>query len=165
MKLTAPKTPLPAGYRPTGGVAYKVKDRDSWFSIAKTYGVDPWWLIQFNFETRNPAEVNWYLGQRTGCKKTTADGKNFKFSSLDSPGLIFVPAPHVARGLTGLKFKSYGITIEGDEDYQHQVELTLTYIARSDTGMVLLKAIQRTGKPIDISPWSGTACNATARPN
>jgi hypothetical protein len=88
----APKLPLPAAYVPSGGVAYKVKDNDSWVSIAKRQGVDVWNLIEFNFKTRNPDEVNWYLRHRVGCKKTTADGKNWMFSSDAKPGIIHLPA-------------------------------------------------------------------------
>lgn len=58
--------------------------------------------------------------------------------------------------------KSFGIAIEGDEDYQNRVQATLGWIAKSDTGLVLLNAIQRTGKQITISPWQDLTCNATA---
>ncbi len=69
----SPKVPLLANYIPSGGVAYKVKDDESWVSIAKKLGVDVWGLIEFNFKTRNP-EVNWYLRYRVGCRKMTAEG-------------------------------------------------------------------------------------------
>jgi NleD-like pathogen effector protein (putative zinc metallopeptidase) len=162
MMIKEPKKPLPAGYRPTGGIARKVVEGDSWLRLAASAGVDPWWLIQYNFETRDPAEVNWYLKNRVGCDKVTADKKNFRFSASASPGMIYLPSPQIVRSLKNQDFKLYGIVIEGDEDYRKEVATTLSWLARADTGMVLLKAIQRTGKEIVISPWVGTECNATA---
>lgn len=157
-----PTKPLPGGYRPTGGEPHRVTDRDSWWTLAASRGVDPWWLIQYNFETRDPAEVNWYLQTRVGCTKTTRDGKNFVFSSSARPGLVYLPSPPLARTLKSTAYGRFGIVIEGSEEYQSQVRTTLDYIARSDTGMVLLNAIKHTGKEIVISPWTGTSCNATA---
>ncbi len=161
MILKAPSKPLPAAYRPSGGESYKVKDKDSWITLATSRGVDPWWLIQYNFETRDPAEVNWYLKTRVGCVKTTPSG-NFVFSAGAKPGTIYLPTPQMARSLKSAAYGKYGITIEGDEDYQRQVRTTLDWLARSDTGTVLLDGIKRTGKEVTISPFSGTDCNATA---
>lgn len=162
MKVREPKTILPANYVPTGCVPHRIKDGESWMSIAASIGVDPWWLIQYNFETRDPAEVNWYLKNRVGCVRTTLDKRNFIFSQSASPGLIHVPTPQAAMAFKTLDFKLYGIVIEGDEDYRNQVALTLKLLARSDTGMILLQALQRTGRTIEISAWMGTDCNATA---
>ena len=164
MTIKEPKSPLPAGYRPAGGIARKVGDSDGWLNIAAGLGLDPWWLIQYNFETRDPAEVNWYLKHRVGCMKTTVNGRNFVFTSSAKPGIIYVPTPQAARAMRSLAYGRYGISIEGGEDYQKQVEVTLNYIAISDTGIVLLDAIKRTGKKIVISPYTGTICNATASP-
>jgi hypothetical protein len=163
--MQAPRNPLPKGYIPKGAVPYKVTDHDSWAGLAKRHGVDVWWLIKYNFETRDPDIVNWYLKNVTGCRTTTPDGHNWKFSSKDSPGTIYVPAAAVVRAMTTLKFGAYGITIEGDDAFQKSVEATLAFIARSDTGMVLLRAIRGTGKPFTLSAWVGTACNATASPD
>jgi len=162
MLIKEPKKPLPVGYKPTAGIARKVVDSDSWLRLAANAGVDPWWLIQYNFETRDPAEVNWYLKNRVGCDRVTADKKNFRFSASAAPGVIFLPSPQLTRSLKNQDFKLFGIIIEGDEDYKREVATTLSWLARADTGMVLLKAIQRTGKEIVISPWVGTECNATA---
>jgi hypothetical protein len=133
-------------------------------TLGVKHGVDPWWLVQYNFETRDPAEVNWYLRHRVGCTRTTPDGRNFRFSSDDKPGIIYLPTPQVARTLASLKYGKFGIVIQGDEDYRQQVERTLDWLARSDTGMVLLRALERTGRQVTISPWNGTECNATAAP-
>jgi len=164
VNIKEPKNPLPVGYRPAGGIARKVGDGDGWLSIAAGLGLDPWWLIQYNFETRDPAEVNWYLMHRVKCTKTTVNGRNYVFTSSDKPGIIYVPTPQAARAMRSLAYGRYGISIEGSEDYQRQVEATLNNIAVSDTGMVLLDAIKGTGKEIVISPYGGNDCNATAGP-
>lgn len=162
MRMTKPTSPLPVGYRPTGSVPRSVKDGDSWMTIAAECGVPPSWLIQYNFETLIPAEVNWYLSTTVGCTRKTLNGKNFMFSSTTPPCVIYVPTPAVVGALTSRRYNPFGISIEGDEEYRKQVETTLDYLARSDAGMLLLKAIQRTGKPVTISAWTGSDCNATA---
>jgi hypothetical protein len=164
MILKEPKTPLPVGYRPSGSVPRKVTDKDSWAAIAAEIGVDVLWLIQYNFETRDPAEVNWYLKHRVGCTKTTPSGKNLVFSAAARPGLIYVPTSQLVRSLRNLSYGGYGIAIAGNQDYQVQVRQCLDWIARSDTGLVLLRAIKRTGKIITISPYTETDCNAAVQP-
>jgi len=68
----------------------------------------------------------------------------------------------VTLSFKNLTYTSFGIVIEGDEDYRREVHTTLNWIARSETGMALWSAIQRTGRQIKISSWQGAACNATA---
>jgi uncharacterized protein YebE (UPF0316 family) len=49
-------------------------------------------LIEFNFKTRNPREVNWYLREYVGCVKTTQDGKNYTFEGADpQKAAIYIP--------------------------------------------------------------------------
>lgn len=86
-----PANPLPKNFVPFGGLPYKVGDQDSWSSIAAKLKIDVWDLIEFNFKTRDPDEVNWYLHWRVGCKKATGDQKNWMFSKLADPGIIFFP--------------------------------------------------------------------------
>lgn len=86
-----PKNLLPANYVPPGGIRHKVGNEDSWSSLAKKLGIDVGYLIEFNFKTRDPDEVNWYLRRNVGCKKQTADGKNWMFSAAASPGVIYFP--------------------------------------------------------------------------
>jgi hypothetical protein len=86
-----PANPVPPGYVPAGGRPYKVRTDDDWYSVAKAHGVAPLDLIYFNFRTRNPAEVNYYLRVNVGCKKPTRDMKNWMFTSDASPGLIYLP--------------------------------------------------------------------------
>jgi hypothetical protein len=86
-----PRNPLPANYVSPGGIPYKVGNEDSWSSLAVKLGIDVWRLIEFNFKTRDPDEVNWYLRRNVGCKKQTPDGKNWMFSAAASPGIIYLP--------------------------------------------------------------------------
>jgi hypothetical protein len=93
------------------------------------------------------------------------DGKNFVFSASAKPGIIYLPAGPAPGAFKALTYTAYGIVIEGDEDYQREVERTLAWIARSDTGMVLLNGIRRTGKRFTITPWQDALqCNATGNP-
>ena len=45
-----------------------VQDRDNWWSLGRMFGIDVWKLIGYNFNTRNPDEVNWYLRTLVGGK-------------------------------------------------------------------------------------------------
>lgn len=77
----------PVGARAT----HRVRTHDSFVSIARDYGIaDPWHLIEYNFNTRNPREVNYYLKFYVGCTESN-DGKNYSFRDWDSPGEIHIP--------------------------------------------------------------------------
>lgn len=91
MLTKAPKKQL-ASWPPELHIkAHKVQDGDNWWSLAEKYGrKDPWDIIQYNFETKNPEEVNYYLEKLIGCHKSN-DGKNYSFSSSDSPGIVYIP--------------------------------------------------------------------------
>jgi len=68
----------PKGHR----LAHTVRsEEENWSSVARDYGFpdDPWAIIIYNFNTREPREVNWYLKELVGCERTT-DGKNYSFS-------------------------------------------------------------------------------------
>jgi hypothetical protein len=87
-----PSRPLPINYVPRDGWPYKVKDGDSWETLARANGIAPKALVYFNFNTNNPDEVNWYLRRNTGCKVPTKDGLNWTFSLSAQPGIIYIPA-------------------------------------------------------------------------
>jgi hypothetical protein len=101
--IRRPANPVPKSYVPPNCEPYKVKDGEGWISIAQKAGaaaqmsIDPWYLIRLNFpglpESKSEAakEVNWYLQEYVGCKKLTADQKNYCFSTSDYPGTIYVP--------------------------------------------------------------------------
>jgi Family of unknown function (DUF5995)/LysM domain len=73
------------------GTPYKVKDGDNWWSIASANRVDVGTLIDFNFKTSNTDEINWYLREKVGCRLETPDHDNYRFSSGDVPGKIYIP--------------------------------------------------------------------------
>jgi len=71
---------------------HKVSTGDDWWKLATKYGrSDPWDIIEYNFRTRNPREVNFYLEFYVGCTEPSSDGKNYRFDSSDSPGHIYIP--------------------------------------------------------------------------
>ena len=86
-----PAAPQARDFVPPDSRPYKVKDGDSWVSVAQANGMDPWGLIVANFGTRDPAEVNWYLRNHVGCRLPTADGRNWRFTSSATPGIIHIP--------------------------------------------------------------------------
>jgi hypothetical protein len=83
--------PFPSPVHLASGTPYKVKDGDNWWSIAAANRVDVGALITFNFKTSNPDEVNWYLREKVGCRLETPDHDNYRFSSRDVPGTIYIP--------------------------------------------------------------------------
>lgn len=86
-----PAAKVPKSYIPPDSMPYRVRDGDSWVKIAGDHKMDPWALIEANFKTRSPAEVNWYLRHYVGCNLPTADGKNWRFSASAKPGVIHIP--------------------------------------------------------------------------
>lgn len=94
---------LPAIFPPPGHVgSYSVQDGDNWSNLASREAgrSDPWDLIEFNFATRDPREVNWYLESYLDCTEST-DGKNYSFST--GAGEIYLPPadwdPSIERSL------------------------------------------------------------------
>lgn len=87
----SPRNPVLRDPVRPGPRIYKVKDGDTWESVARANGLGVSYLIEANFKTKNPAEINWYLHYYVGCKQATLDGKNWMFSSNADPGLIRIP--------------------------------------------------------------------------
>ena len=98
------------------------------------------------------------------ARPSSAQQRDTTTPPRDSLKVYTLPPAQTPGAFQNLSYKPYGIIIEGDEDYQREIEMTLAWIARSDTGMILLNGIRRTGKQIRISPWQGTTCNAMANP-
>jgi LysM domain len=86
-----PAHPLPRGYIPHHGIEYRVKTGDDLGLVARRHGVTEEQLVSFNFRTRDPAEINWYLRRNVGCKVATRDGNNWMFTSGAHPGIIYIP--------------------------------------------------------------------------
>ena len=91
-----PANPLPENYVPPSGTAYPVADTDDWDSVARKFHVEVGTLIEFNFKTRNPQEVNWYLRRNVGCTRPTRDGKNWMFAGAKR-GIVYIPPTNVQQ--------------------------------------------------------------------
>lgn len=98
MAIVREPMPLPSdlSYVPAEGTPRRVATGDSWYSLAerpevRATGMTANDLCYFNFKTRKPPEINWYLHHKVGCRKTTRDGLNFTFSSADRPGIVYLP--------------------------------------------------------------------------
>jgi hypothetical protein len=94
--------PSPLTYVPAGSAPHKVANQESWWSLAdrpdvRVSGMSANDLCFYNFRTRVPSEINWYLQHKVGCRTSTRDGKNYVFTSADDPGIVHLPqsgAPH-----------------------------------------------------------------------
>jgi hypothetical protein len=95
--IRPPARPVGKSYVPPGGVQHPVKTGDSWVTLAQPIKMSPWDLIRYNYpglpaDVQAAAkEVNWYLQQYVGCTKVTSDGRNYEFSTGDTPGKIWIP--------------------------------------------------------------------------
>lgn len=77
---------------------YRVgKERGESFStIAKKYGVKAADLVQYNFQTSNADEVNWYLANYVGCAAPKPGQQYYAFEGaaydpMANTGVIFIP--------------------------------------------------------------------------
>jgi hypothetical protein len=68
----------------------------NWWKVASADGWAPWDLIQYNFGTRNPEEVNWYLYHFLGCRHSNDGHKNLSFQAAQ-PGIIYTKGNHNRR--------------------------------------------------------------------
>ncbi len=107
MVLMREPRPLPSAmdYVPPNSKPLKVGGNDSWWSIADrpdvaSSGMSAMDICFFNFRTRDGREINWYLHHKVGCRRATQDGKNYRFSAADTPGIIHVPIPGPKPPLT-----------------------------------------------------------------
>ncbi len=82
---------VPKSYVPPGSKPYKVRDGDSFDTIARGHGLKSSDLEFANFGTHDPKEINWYLHHYVGCVLPTHDGHNWRFSTGASPGIIHIP--------------------------------------------------------------------------
>lgn len=104
VNIKTPKNPVhqrglwpPKNFR----IEYKVTDTDNWWNVAEKFNLDAWDLIDFNFATRDPMEVNWYLRELVGCRLTGPRGKNYSFRGADSSKRrIYIPLGKPAPGET-----------------------------------------------------------------
>jgi hypothetical protein len=75
----------------------KTKDkRENFATIAKDNAVEAADLIFYNFRTKIPKEVNWYLANYVGCTVRSKDNNNYSFENVvhdpaKNRGVIFIP--------------------------------------------------------------------------
>jgi hypothetical protein len=100
MPIVREPKPLPSelNFVPGESAPYRVATGDGWYALAerpdvKSSGMTANDLCYFNFKTRSPSEINWYLYHKVGCRMSTRDGKNYMFSAADQPGIIYLPKP------------------------------------------------------------------------
>ena len=113
-----PKNPVAKNHVVANSVKHRVKDGESWHTLADRYGMSAEKIIRANFQTMVPEEINWYLRHYVGCNKPTRDGKNWMFSSSASPGIIQIPP-------TNYVFEGDTITVKPPtpKDFEIEVEL------------------------------------------
>lgn len=84
-------------FRPAGSVKHLISDGDNWQSLQDRYHIPAKTIIEANFKTTVPEEVNWYLHHYVNCDTPTADRYNWRFSTSarngPSPraGIIYIP--------------------------------------------------------------------------
>ena len=88
--------PTPLDYVPPNSEPANVGARDSWWSLAerpgaRAAGLSALDLCYFNFGTRRPTEINWYLKNKVGCTTQTRDGDNYTFASCKFPDKVYIP--------------------------------------------------------------------------
>jgi hypothetical protein len=94
-----PINPVPRDYRPPKCISHKVRDGESWETLATRFFTSCPDMIYANFKTNDPAQVNWYLHHYVGCNQHTRDGKQWMFSSSANPGVIYIPTTVTIVGL------------------------------------------------------------------
>lgn len=75
-------------YRPEGSFDHDVSDGESWMKLQDRYRIPAKSIIESNFKTTDPKEINWYLREYVNCKVPTADRYNWRFSTSAREGGI-----------------------------------------------------------------------------
>lgn len=94
---------------PAGGHRYKVqtdkdgKHWDDWVSVAVKDGwSNPRDFVAFNFNTKDPKEINWYLYHFVGCRISNDGNKNLSFKYA-KPGIVYTRKNHFAIDIPPVK--------------------------------------------------------------
>jgi len=71
-------------------------NRENLASIAKDNAVDPGDFVFYNFRTRKPKEINWYLANYIGCTKLSPSKLDYSFEGVvpdekANKGVVFIP--------------------------------------------------------------------------
>jgi hypothetical protein len=92
-----PTNKVSIDYRPSGSTTHWIADGDNWGTLQERYGIPAKTIIEANFKTTVPEEINWYLHHYVNCDTTTPDRYNWRFSTSarngPSPraGIIYIP--------------------------------------------------------------------------
>jgi hypothetical protein len=79
--------------------AHHVQTGESLDGIARANDFTWQELAEFNWDTREPDQINEHLRDDVGCTAKTHDGFNYSFRSEDQPGIIYIPRPWAVGGL------------------------------------------------------------------
>jgi hypothetical protein len=79
-------------------VEHRVKSGETLDGIARRYNLSANALMQFNWQTNDPDEVDRRLLLEVGCQKRGAD-QHVVFDDADQPGIVYCPAALRLRGL------------------------------------------------------------------
>ena len=95
--------PVRVGLRAARQHAGPVGTQDSWFTLAeraevKAANMSANDLCYFNFKTRQPAEINWYLYNKVGCRITDARREELHVHDRHQAGVVYLPKPDPAAG-------------------------------------------------------------------
>ncbi|WP_460450357.1 hypothetical protein [Alsobacter sp. SYSU BS001988] len=109
---------------PSGAFRYKVKDGDTWETVARTFQVkSARYLMFFNFyvvvdrrKQHTTNEVNWYLRNYVGCNVSTDGRRNWAFSDSAKPGVIFIPTRTI-------DFEGDGLVIVGSKGVGDEISV------------------------------------------
>ena len=82
----APAAPVGLYYRPPHSLIHRLSDGEHWGSLAARYKVDARTLMQQNFKTTDPYQINWYLHHYVKCDLPTPDRYNWRFSTSSRHG-------------------------------------------------------------------------------
>jgi hypothetical protein len=147
-----PSDPLPVDFQPDGWVAqHRVSDGEDWGSVAAQYDVDVMDLIEFNFHTTVPEEVNWYLRRNVGCNVSNDGGLNWAFSSSADPGIVYIPrseAPEV------VDMEPLEITVDTRSVMERLREIAAKMTGpEADRVRAMMDIATKVGSPADEQLW------------
>lgn len=149
---TVPRDYVPASARP-----YKVKDGETWETIAQVHGMSASDLILANFGTSDTHEINWYLRHYVGCSLPTNDGRNWRFSSHANPGVIHIPLRTIVMP---------PLVIQGHIESASKLKDVWAGIGKSHSGdMFIIGAQDMTAKVYNLGDPSSKIRNAVININ
>ena len=99
-----PKRLVPENVSPPYSSPHRGHDGDDLKTVARSAGIDVLTLMEFNFQTRDPDEILWYLREYMGRPQATPDQRSWKLGSelrggrgVWREGVIWVPRHGVQR--------------------------------------------------------------------